>query len=189
MRRGLLCGLLFSCCAILASDHFALAQGKKSPSKDGVVEDWGMPSGFAGAKDLSNGYWIWHQKGMWHFRTTGGGKGSPNFKGRIDVIGGKFDKIEGLQGEYKGKLGDRYVYNKDRNAMLFDFKTDQGIDGLNFSLTDDAKELKFNLVINGQPDVRVIRLGKDGDNPPEGTFTVPAHPPEPTKGTKGKGKK
>lgn len=187
MLRGLMFGL--SLVAGFAVASFAVfADGKKDNAAafDGNITNWGMPKGFGPGKVTS--YWIWFDDGLWHFRTTGGGKGKHHFNGRIDVIGGKFSALKGKKGEYKGKNVDFYRYNAAHNAMVFDFRTDEAVDGVSFALDGGATGLKFTLAIDGQAAPQLIRIGKDGDHPSSAAFTLPAQPPDPPN-VKGKRKK
>lgn len=150
-------------------------KGGKGKSGDGVITNWGQPKDFATGK--VNAYWIWYDDGVWHFRTTGGGKGTHHFKGTIEVVGGKLVNIKGKKGEYGGKTVDRYVFGP--SGIAFDFKTDEAADGLNFAVDKGADRLKFTLAFDGDAAPKHIRIGKQGDHPAGAVFTVPAHPPEP----------
>jgi len=76
---------------LLAYDGIAQT-GKKGggdKASDGQITNWGQPKAFAGAKTNINAYWIWYDDGVWHFRTTGDGKGARQFQGKIEVVGGE----------------------------------------------------------------------------------------------------
>jgi hypothetical protein len=149
----------------------------KAKANDGVITNWGRPKDFAAGK--VNAYWVWYDDGVWHLRSTGGGKGAHRFHGRIDVGGGKLVGLKGQKGEYGGKLADRFAFNRDSTAIAFDFKTDEHIDGLNFAADAAATALRFTLALDGQASPRQIRIGRQGDHPAAAAFTVPAHPPDP----------
>ena len=150
------------------------ADTKNGKANDGVVNNWDKPKNFAVGK--SNGYWIWFDNGEWHFRTTGGGKGAHHFVGEIEVIGGQFNQVQGIKGEKGGKLEDKYAFNAKKNMIKFNFKTDEGVDGIDFTVNKAADNLRFNLSMDGKSNAGNIRIGKDGDHPPDGTFTTSAHP-------------
>lgn len=179
MQR-VLAGILFMGLSILTlfcSPADVLAQKKKGGAKkgsDGVVENWGKPKHYAPTK--VNAFWIWYTDDLWHLRTTGGGKGAHHFKGTIEVIGGRLDGLNGKKGEFQGKLRDQFVFNTAQTAISFDFNTDEGEDGINFSLNPAATGLSFNLLYDGIAAPNHIRLGRDGDHPSASPFTVPARP-------------
>lgn len=140
--------------------------------KDGVIKNWGQPKNFKPGE--GNGFWIWHDDGTWHIRTTGGGKGAHQFVGKIEVIGGDVVDLKGKKGEYSGKNADRYVFT--RTTIVFDFKTNEGTEGLNFQVSPGASGLKFSLALDGEANPKHIFIGKDGDHPAAAVFTLPAHP-------------
>ena len=150
------------------------ADTKNGKANDGVVNNWDKPKNFSIGK--INSYWIWFDDGEWHFRTTGGGKGAHHFVGEIVVNGGQFKQITGLKGEKGGKLVDKYIFNGNKTIIKFNFKTDEGVDGIDFTLTNSSDNLKFSLFMDGKSNPGNIRIGKDGDHPPDGTFTTSAHP-------------
>lgn len=160
--------------ALVSADVLAGGQKGGPQANDGVVTNWGKPKGFAAGKVTA--YWVWHEDGVWHFRTTGGGKGAHRFNGTIEVIGGQLVGLKGKKGEYAGKLVDQYRFNPARTAIAFDFRTDEGVDGLNFAVDPAATGLRFTLAIDGQAAPQHIRVGKNGDHPPKAVFLAPAHP-------------
>jgi hypothetical protein len=188
MRRGVLSAAwLGLAMAITTSDAPAGGQKGGGPkANDGVVTNWGKPKGFGPGKVTA--YWVWHEDGVWHFRTTGGGKGAHRFNGTIEVIGGQLVGLNGKKGEYAGKYVDRYVFNKTLTAIAFDFRTDEGVDGLNFAVDPAATGLRFTLAIDGEAHPKHIRVGKAGDHPAKAMFVAPAHPADPPD-AKGKKKK
>ena len=79
MRRIFAFATLLGLLLLVALDGSAQT-GKKGGDKkanDGQIADWGQPKAWAGSKDDIDAYWIWYDDGVWHFRTTGGGKASP----------------------------------------------------------------------------------------------------------------
>ena len=88
---------------LLAYDGIAQT-GKKGggdKASDGQITNWGQPKAFAGAKTNINAHWIWYDDGVWHFRTTGDGKGARQFQGKTEVVGGELVSLTGKKGEYK----------------------------------------------------------------------------------------
>jgi hypothetical protein len=180
MRRWFVVASFLGLVLMLAPNE-APADGKKGggpKSNDGAITNWGKPKDFSTGK--VNAYWIWYDDGIWYFRTTGGGKGAHRFNGTIQVVGGKLIDLKGKKGEYSGKNVDRYVFSP--TGIAFDFRTDEGVEGLNFAVDKAATALKFTLALDGQAAPRHIRIGKQGDHPAGAVFTVPAHPPDPSKG-------
>ena len=166
-------GLVLSVCA----GDAAAQTGKKdggAKANDGIVTDWGKPKTFEPGKVTA--VWVWYDDGVWHFRTTAGGKKVHRFNGTIEVIGGRLVNLKGKKGEYVGKGADRYIFNQ--SAIAFDFRTSDGVDGLNFAVDPAAKGLKFTVAIDGVAVPSHIRVGKAGDHPAGAVFTAPAHPPE-----------
>lgn len=164
---------------LLAPDNVPASdkKGGKPKANDGVIRNWGRPVDFSIGK--VNAYWIWYDDGIWHFRTTGGGKGAHRFNGQIEVVGGKLVRLKGGKGEYGGKNVDQFLFNAALTAITFDFRTDEGVDGLNFAVDGAATGLKFTLALDGDAAPRHIRIGKAGDHPAGAVFTLPAHPPDP----------
>ena len=155
-------------------------------ANDGVITHWGKPKALEAGR--FHAYWLWYDDGVWHFRTTGGGKGAPLFSGQIDVVGGRLIGLKGKKGEFAGKNVDKFIINPARTAIAFSFKTDEGIDGLSFAVEPAATALRFSLAINGDAAPKHIRIGRDSDHPAAAVFTVPAHPFD-LPGGKKKGKK
>jgi len=185
MTVCLLLGMMF----LMAATQSA-AQSKKSDAakaNDGVITNWGKPKNFSIGK--VNGYWVWHDDGVWYLRTTGGGKGAHRFVGQVEVAGGPFVKLLGTKGETSGKLVDRFVYNEARSAIRFDFRTDENVDGFNFVAAPTATALKFTLAVDGNAAPNIIRVGRDGDHPNTAIFSAPAHPSNSSPTGKDKGKK
>lgn len=185
MTFCLLLGMMF----LMAATQSA-AQSKKSDAakaNDGVITNWGKPKNFSIGK--VNGYWVWHDDGVWYLRTTGGGKGAHRFVGQVEVSGGPFIKLQGTKGEASGTLVDRFAFNAARNAIRFDFKTDEGVDGFNFVAAPTATALKFTLAVDGNTAPNSIRVGLEGDHPATPIFTAPALPASPPPAGKAKGKK
>ena len=157
------------------SDDKKHGPSNTDPSKlDGVVTNWGRPKEFAPGK--VNAFWLWYEDDLWHLRTTGGGVGAHDFRGVVEVLGGRLSELKGKAGEYRGKLVDRYLYNAARTRIDFDFRTDQGMDGLNFAVDNPAATVRLQFALDGHEQPLHTRIGKNGDHPPRYVFVVPARP-------------
>jgi hypothetical protein len=130
-------------------------------------------------KDFKEGnvksYAVWHSKKGWHLRTTTK-MYEHNFRGRITVEGGTFVQVHSFQLEKTGKLADYWKLGPKRHNLTFDFKTDKGIDGVNFTLSSEAKRIRFDLYIDGKHEPMRVFIGQAGAHPPEIPFTLRAHP-------------
>jgi hypothetical protein len=120
-------------------------------------------------------YAIWHNKEGWHLRTTTARK-EHHFKGHIRVEGGSFERIHSHDLEKEGKLRDWWRMGPERHMVTFDFKTDRGVDGINFHVSKSAKRIHFNLHIDGKAEPERIFIGRLGQHPPRHEFDLPAHP-------------
>jgi hypothetical protein len=194
MKRHLVAASLFGLMAAVTLSVSSVPAGAMQKKKakvnekafDGKVENWGKPKEWDGKKDDINSFWVWYDDGIWHFRTTGGGKGAHHFQGKIEVADGKFVSLKGQKGEYTTKLVDRYVYNAENTAIAFDFRTDEGVDGLNFKVAPASATLKFTLSYDGKADPSHVRLGRQSDRPAAAVFAVPARPNDDDGSKKGK---
>jgi hypothetical protein len=194
MKRSLVAASLFGLTAAfsvsLSSPPASATQKKKGKVNEKAfdlkVDNWGKPKEWDGKKDDINSFWVWYDDGIWHFRTTGGGKGAHHFQGKIEVSGGNFVNLKGKKGEYVSKLVDRYVYNAENTVIAFDFRTDEGVDGLNFKVVPATAVLKFTLAYDGKADPAHIRIGKQSDRPAAAVFVAPAHPGDADGPKKGK---
>jgi hypothetical protein len=174
--------------ALFTLSRFSPADDKAA--NDGVITHWGKPKNYSIGK--VNGFWVWYEydDGFWVLRTTGGGKGAHRFVGEVAVADGVLSGLKGIKGEASGTLGDTFVYNASKTAIRFDFRTDQGVDGFNFTTSPGSTALKFTLSMDGQPATKVVRVGRAGDHPATAVFTAPAHPAAPPAAPgKAKGKK
>jgi len=130
-------------------------------------------------KDFQRGltcrYAVWHDTHGWHLRTTTAQK-KHRFKGHIEVIGGTFTTVRSFHLEKKGKLDDHWKLGPNRHRLTFDFETDEGMDGIDFHVSKDAKTIRFHLHIDGKDHVRHVFVGHAGVHPEHMPFAVPAHP-------------
>jgi hypothetical protein len=144
-----------------------------SAEPGGGIDPNGEPKGFKAGD--SERYAVWHNKKGWHLRTTTA-KEEHNFSGKIVVEGGTVETIEPHDLEQKGKLADWWKLGPKKHEIAFDFKTDRGIDGINFTVSKDAKVIHFNLHIDGKHHAGKIYIGREGHHPESDPFDLPAHP-------------
>src|SRR5262249_31200939 len=95
----------------------------------------GQPKNFKKRKVTR--YAVWHDKNGWHLRTTTK-KREHHFRGHITVEGGTLGKVHSYHLEKEGRLEDHWKVGPKRHTVTFDFKTDKGIDGINFTVGKKA---------------------------------------------------
>jgi hypothetical protein len=179
MRRCLALSLLIGL-MLLLTGTYATSEDAKTLEKN--ISNWSKPKDY----DLKTlAFWVWYEEGSWYIRSTGGSKVMHNFKGRIDVVGGKLIGLDGKKGEKKG-AGDKAIFSQ--KGIVFDFNTTDGADGVNFKVDDATTELKFTITVDGETAAKHIRIGNASTHPAEATFSVPAHPKDSTPAEKEKGK-
>ena len=122
-----------------------------------------------------NGYAVWHDKKGWHLRTTTK-KHEHHFRGQITVEGGTFAKAHSFHLEKEGRLEDHWKLGKKRRTLTFDFKTDKGIDGINFTVGKKATAIRFALHVDGKNEPARVRIGSAGVRPGQIPFELAAHP-------------
>ncbi len=120
-------------------------------------------------------YAVWHSNKGWHLRTTTKAV-KHHFRGQITVEGGTFATVHSFDLEKKGKLADFWKVGPKRHTMTFDFETDRGVDGVNFTVSGSAKRIRFDLRIDGRHEPSRVFIGQAGAHPPEIPFTLRAHP-------------
>jgi hypothetical protein len=133
----------------------------------------GQPKGFK--EGDSKRIAVWHGKKGWHIRTTTA-KTLHHFTGKIVVEGGVFEGVEPHHLEDKGRFADWWKLTAKDHEIVIDFKTDRGIDGINFQLSKDAKLIRFNLHIDGKHHKDLIFIGGGGIHPDHDPFVLVAHP-------------
>jgi hypothetical protein len=172
MRRFRLFGL---CTASVVAFAIALtAGGGAQGGAPGIgINPQGKPKGFKEGNVKS--YAIWHSKKGWHLRTTTR-MFEHTFRGHVTVEGGTFVQVHSFQLEKEGKLADYWKLGPKRHNLTFDFKTDKGIDGINFRVSKGAKVIRFNLHIDGKHERGRVFIGAAGAHPPEIPFVLRAHP-------------
>jgi hypothetical protein len=121
------------------------------------------------------GYAVWHGKKGWHLRTTTK-KRQHHFKGSIEVAGGTIESIHSHHLEAEGKLQDHWKVGPKRHVVAFDFKTDEGTDGIDFTVSKDAKGVQFHLHSDGQDRPNHVWIGQRGEHPERMPFWLHAPP-------------
>src|SRR5262249_20536369 len=172
-KMDILTGMLTLLALLAAATRPAHAQKKKKGTPVFNVDANGEPKGFREGESMR--YAIWHGKHGWHLRTTTA-KREHQFVGAIHIEGGTFEKPHSFHLEKEGKLQDQWKLSADRTAILFDFKTDRGIAGLNFHVSPSAKFIRFHLHIDGKHHADRIFVGHGGHHPPADPFLLVAHP-------------
>lgn len=172
-KMYILTGMLTLLALLAAATTPAHAQKKKKGTPVFNVDANGEPKGFREGESMR--YAIWHGKHGWHLRTTTA-KREHQFVGAIHIEGGTFEKPHSFHLEKEGKLQDQWKLSADRTAILFDFKTDRGIDGINFHVSPSAKFIRFHLHIDGKHHADRIFVGHGGHHPPADPFLLVAHP-------------
>jgi hypothetical protein len=124
----------------------------------------GMPTSFqAGAAD---GYYIWHDGGGWHVRTTDS-SGVFVYSGTLRTDG-TFDDVALAQPEG----ADQVQLLDGGHALQFQLRTHEHIDGVDFRV-DGGTGVVFHLEQNGQPiSTSSIFLGQSNVNPVHDPFEV-----------------
>ena len=165
LRLGVMAAL--ACGVLIALERAALSFGGEK------IDPIGEPKGFKAGEPAR--YAIWAKKGVWHLRTTTA-KNLHHFTGNIRVEGGTIDFIQSIHLEEKGKYEDHWRLGPKRHELTFDFKTDRGVDGINFEVSTEAKVIHFNLHIDGKHHAEKIFIGKGNHHPTSDPFNLPAHP-------------
>jgi hypothetical protein len=178
MRKALL--LLIAAVALKSSHVLAQAE----------MYD-GQPK-FSEGTDL--GYYLWRDGDRWHVRWTTKGV-MRVFSGNVESIGGEVHKLKRIDVEseyrvlYPGRPRHVYVGPRGRlrvapgrapvvaseaqdkidkendHTIVFNAKTNDDIDGFDFTVDDKATELRFSLHIGGNVVPNLIEAGKDNAHP------------------------
>jgi hypothetical protein len=166
----------FGLCTVSAlALAIALAAGGGAEGGAGAagINPQGHPKNFKEGK--VTGYAVWHSKKGWHLRTTTR-KREHQFRGHIRVEGGTVVKIHSYHLEKEGKLEDRWKVGPKRHTITFDFKTDKGIDGINFTVSKKAMRIRFDLHVDGKNEPGHVFVGSAGIHPDQIPFELVAHP-------------
>ena len=104
------------------------------------LDPQGRPKGFHAGDSVR--YAIWHDDRGWHVRTTTA-KREHVFKGHIRVEDGVFERIYSHDLEKEGRLRDWWKVGPERHRVTFDFKTDRGVDGIDFRVSRSARRRRM----------------------------------------------
>ncbi len=164
---------LLTSCIIQTGPGPAMTQAEKLETiEDDSTPPAQMASGLADGKpprlrpNAAMAYWIWQgAKGDWHLRSTTQ-KQSHRFQGRIRP----------QEGASLGNLTPTRLERGDRMRLqdqdiLFDFTTQGGEDGFDFTLNGSAC-VEMNLRIDGAAHPRLVVIGKTEQAPAAARFLV-----------------
>jgi hypothetical protein len=141
-----------------------------------AVNPVGEPKGLTKGNAIR--YFLWYDAKGWHLQTDTGGKRHV-FNGTITVVGGKVTAIygfENLEAGKKKKNTDLGVINKARNQITFKFATSKKRDGFSFQVDEAAKEIRFQLLIDGRLAPDRVLIGAASQPAPGEVLVLPAHP-------------
>lgn len=148
-----------------------------------TIDPVGQPAAYTDRIDNAK-YFVWYEGGAWHLRTRAKSK-AREFAGLIRVRGGRVTEIGSLAGlESNGRRGnrDRGFLRKGGREIAFLFRTApgrkmlDGEDGFDFTVSDGATAVEFELNVRGFAHPERILIGPDGTCPPSARFALPAHP-------------
>jgi hypothetical protein len=140
------------------------------------VSPVGVPTDLAKGNTIR--YFVWHDAAGWHLRTDSNDK-AHDFTGVIDVVGGKFTAVtdfENLESGRKKGRSDTGILNKAKTQVTFKFTTSKRRDGFDFQVDEDAKQIRFKLMIDGKPTPKRVLLGAASSPAPADIFLLPAKP-------------
>jgi hypothetical protein len=164
---------LLTACAVGLGSLSALSSAQTTAQG---IDPQGKPKQFE-AGELT-GFAVWHSKKGWHVRTTTKKK-EHHFRGTITVEGGTFVSVHPHDLEKGGKLADWWKLGPKKRELKFEFKTDKGIDGIDFHVSKEAKHIRFRLHFDGKHQKEHIFIGQSGAHPLHDPFTLRAHPQKP----------
>lgn len=148
----------------------------------GPLNPQGRPTRLQEGK--ANVYAVWHDGNGWHLRTTTKRK-EHYFRGTIHVEGGTFTRVHSRGLEKKGGLHDHWRIGPKRQTITFDFQTNKGIDGIDFNVSKGADRVRFHLHIDGKDLPTHTLVGASNQHPQQMPFSLPAHPLQKKKKSKG----
>jgi hypothetical protein len=106
-------------------------------------------------------YWIWHDVGGWHLRTTTS-MITHQFEGLIRPYNGTITEMRPTRDEWN----DRIRIGPD--GIAFSFQTGGGMDGFDWRVSSGCNE--FHLRIDGVPAPGRVFLGGPGNHPMQMPF-------------------
>jgi len=134
------------------------------------IDPKGMPEDYKPGS--SSRYAIWKDAEGWHFRFTTSSQKEQAFKASIGVVGGNMVTFTTRGQTATGKeLENDGPQKYNLPGYQFDLPLKRRMEhGIDFTLDDKAKALKFDLKINGQDLPEQIYIGAKGAHPKKATF-------------------
>jgi hypothetical protein len=175
----LLAGMFLAFVCVSAPTPTAAAQKakkkKKAPEPSGSLDPVGRPAKFAEGQDAR--YALWVENDVWHLRVTSKKGQRAIFEGRVEVQKGAVTLgIGGL--ERSSKPGDADYVNAlpKKKGFAFRLVTFGAVDALTFKVSEDAPEVGFTLLTNGDDNPKRVFIGPTGQHPEKAIFVLPARP-------------
>jgi hypothetical protein len=124
---------------------------------------------------------VWEEDGVWNLRTSTkspekGKMAKTQFTGRVKINGDKLidGKFQGLEKKAKATDADWVEMHADGKGFDFQFTTfNTNTDGVTFKVGSKAESITFKLMTAGDADPKRVLVGKQGDRPDKGEFTIP----------------
>jgi hypothetical protein len=137
------------------------------------IDPTGRPTNLGRAKGAHYGVWL-DDEG-WHVRTEGSGNNPHVFEGRIEVEGGKVEKVFNFESfdttasKNRKKPDTGFAGQK---FITFRVKSGKKGDGFGFRVSDNTTKVRFRLMIDGNTEPDRIMVGSAGQHAPSGTFEL-----------------
>lgn len=140
------------------------------------------------------GYFVWRDGNTWKVRWTTFGA-AHRFSGRVVIAGGEVESLKridvdeerrviapgrpprvvrGPRGRVRGVGGrpavvasreEDHIEQDDERTVRFNTRTDDDIDGFDFKVTAPAEQIRFFLMIDGEPRPLEVEVGRDNFKP------------------------
>jgi hypothetical protein len=115
----------------------------------------GRPAAFAPGAPMS--YWVWHDDGGWHLRTTTESH-RHRFHGVVRPDGGVITELHPTKMEWNDR-----IHMGPNGGIVFDFETDGNEDGFDWRVSSGCNW--FNLFIDGAQQPAATHIGGDALSP------------------------
>jgi hypothetical protein len=154
---------------------FAMSLSARADDRAGQVIDvdsWGTPAGIGRADHPQ--YFVWQDEQGWHVRTDTAGK-RQEFNIEIETVGTHLETGELLgagRTEKTGPTTDGGRIGPARRTIKARFVTSVKTDGIDFTVDANTKEVRFQLLINGEERPQWIALGANQAHPPSAAFAL-----------------
>ncbi|HUK65681.1 MAG TPA: hypothetical protein VLV17_02550 [Anaeromyxobacteraceae bacterium] len=102
------------------------------------------------APGATEAYWIWHDQGGWHLRTTTAGA-AHRFHGSVVALGGEMADVRPKRIEWKDRI------RMSPSAISFDFVTQGGEEGFDWRVSSGCN--RFEIFVDGTARPGLVRLG------------------------------